>query len=556
MRNRILIIQVVAVCALSLGVRLLAQSGDKAETLAVEVGRATGEAVFCEHYREWLAHRAGLDQFDRGWSKRLEQAKFATKEHLKYLDEQPFLSDTAVKYHTFLKDLDAVQDRVSRWNEAGAKKPDYAEAVASYLPKTIYSSGEALTAAELKSNYFARRLTADTGYPAAEAALDRKLLTESYDSYVAAWAMVPAPKIYDVYRADVLRKAVKAGRLAMLLGGDKADRSFPASINTDDAKHLLQVCATLRDLNPADEDGEIRAAAAVAHWAAGDAAGAYAESVPILAMRKTDTLFGVFCARLASTLGKSEDAMAWLQESARGGLHLMPSAALLKTNPDFADVRQTQGAAFERLLYSISSMETVQTILRVAKALGSNPEDLNLYKEMYQQIPMLADHREVRSRALCVIILGLRVNGVSTGVEEMQLRLESYTPKKALLDRIKAENLQDSCQTCNGSGIDLVKNLRCSYCQGSGVCKFEYCQKGRRVSPFDRSVGGKRPEVVDCGSCKGTSVCRYCKSKGKAFCTVCDATGKTISKEKTSAELLSLAKETAELAQKVLNGEN
>ena len=455
MRNRILIVQFVAVCVLSLGVRLLAQSGEKAESLAVEVGKATGEAVFCEQYREWLAHRARLDHFDGEWSKRLEQAKFAAKEHLKYLDEQPFLSEAAVKFHAFLKDLDAVQDRVLRWSQAGAREPDYAEAVVSYLPKTIYSSGEALPEAELNSNYFARRLAADTAYPAAEAALDRKLLTESYDSYVAAWAMVPAPKIYDAYRVDVLRKAVKAGRLAMLLGGDKADRSFPESINPEDARHLLRVCSTMRAMNPADEDGEIRAAAAVAHWAAGDAAGAYEESVPILAMRKTDTLFGVFCARLASTLGKTEDAMAWLQESARGGLHLMPNAASLKMNPDFANVRTAQAAAFERLLYSISSMETVQTVLKVVTAVEANPADLNLYKELYQQIPMLADHRDVRSRALCIVILGLRGNGISKGLDEMQLRLESYTPETALLDRIKVENLQDSCQTCNGSGIDL-----------------------------------------------------------------------------------------------------
>ena len=551
MRNRVLKVNLLLFVAITLGVSLFAQGGGaKVEPLTVAPETATAEAKFCTQYLDWLTHRAALDHFDQGWPKRLEQAKFAAKEHLKYLDEQPFLSTTAEAYHKFLKDLDAVQDRVLRWKQSGAKDPDYAEAVAGYLRKTIYDDRAELTPAMAKDDYFIARLKADTGYPIAEQAMDRKLLTSAYDLFVKAWSLVPSPAIYDAFRTDVLRKAVHMGRLSAQLAGDKVDRGFPASINAEDAKHLLQLCATLRELSPADADGEVRAAAAVGRWGIGDMNGAYSEILPILAMRKTDAGFGVFCARLASAMGKSEDALAWLQESARQGLSLMPTAELMTLNPDFATLRKEKPNEFKRMLYMIAALETVERTKGIAARIAAKPAELSDYKTLYEQIPMLADQKELRSHALCTVIAGLKYNGRLAGLDEMMKRLESYTPPQSLLSRIDLNSLMDACVKCNGSGIDLVKNERCRQCSGGGVCKFEYCKGGIRFSPFDRPGERRKP----CGSCSGTGICRNCKGKGKLTCGVCEGEGRALSKAKTEAAVKSLAEETADLADEVLKG--
>lgn len=550
MRNHVLKMNLLALAALTLVVTLFAQTGADNAQLTVEPGTTTTEAEFCAQYLDWLCYRAALGRVDAGWPQRLEQVKFAAKEHLKYLDEQPFLSTTAEAYHKFLKELDEMQGRVLRWKNSGAKNPDYSEAVAGYLRKTVFDKGAEISSAERQQNYFAARLAAENGFPQAERTLDRKLLTDCYDAYIGAWANVPPPKIYDSFRIDVLRKGVVAGRLAALLGGDKADKSFPASINPDDAGHLLRVCATLRELNPADADGEIRAAASVARWGTGDLAGAYAEAVPVLALRKTDAPFGVFCARMASAMGKGEEALVWLQESARLGLTLIPSADFLRQNPDFEALRNGNPTEFNRLLYTVASLETLQKTLAVAKQVAANPSDLTLYKTLYEQIPMLADQPNVRSHALCTVIAGLRYNGRDSGMEEMENRLESYSPPLSLRKQINLKSLMDACAPCNGSGIDLKKNARCRQCAGTGVCKFEYCNKGIRISPFDRLGAERQP----CGACSGSGVCRYCKGKGKEICTICEGRGKSISKAKTEAVVKALAERTIALAGAALSG--
>ncbi len=540
-------------CVLACGF-VWAQGGGsavKVTPLQVESTPGLSEADFAENYLEWLAHRAAIDHFDANYMRRIEEARFAASKYHAYLDERPFLAESAAKFARFLKDLDAVQDRVKRWKASGQSgAPAYKEAVAGYERKTIYGSGAELPAMALKTNYFAQRLKGGRFVDAAREGNDEAFAKAGYDLLIASLANVPPGERYDPYRIDVLRKAINAGRMQLLLRENMVEMGFQKSVKAEEALAIARAAQLLRKLSPSDPYGNIRAASAVGRWGAGDPMGAYEEVRPAANLRKTNAKFGIFCARLASAVGKTEDSIAWLSQAARVDLTQFPSVDVLMKNPDFAAVREKQRLEFLGLAARAKRVGTYSEIARIAKALVEKPGNLEMLKSLNELLPEMSSMSgEMHATATAMLILGLRANGRSAGVSAMQKQLLKLNPSSDLLARLSDTTLMDSCTSCNGQGIDLKKNQICRKCGGGKKCRFEYCVKGKRMSPFDKAriaKGIAKPEP--CGDCRGTGICRYCKGKGKLPCGACDGGGKAISAVRVLAQFREVAEEAVTLA--------
>lgn len=504
------------------------------------------EQGFCEDYLDWIAFRASVQTLDSNYAKRLEEARFALRQHLAYLEEQPFLAKVADDYRAYLKDLDSVQGRIERWRALGGadSAPDYAEAVAGFVRETVYDEGEAISPDILETNYFAQRMRADERLPVAQNARDRNGILESYDLYVAAASAVPSGKPYDAFRIDVLRKAVASGRQVFVLGGDKPERGFAQSVNPDDAREFVRLCVSLRALSPADSEGEIKAAAAIGKWGAGDLKGAFDEALPVVELRRTDGGFALFCSRLASAAGRTDKAMEWLEQAVRCDALDFPSAALLRLNPDFAAVREQEAVAFGILVSRLEALENLDRAAEAARILAGGSDSLEVCKELHDRLPGI-ESSSLQAHILAATILGLRLNGKEAAIGDMEAKFEEIGSSETLHARLGKDALMDSCGTCNGTGVDLAQNRRCAKCGGSGVCAFEYCRKGLRFSPFDRNYR-ERPK---CGDCRGTGICRYCKGRGKLPCPACHGSARAFSKARIEVSLRAVAADTLALAE-------
>jgi len=542
-----------AVLGVAAGTMLALGQGDTPEypPLDLKADSHVTEEGFGRDYLDWIAFRAGIGDLDATYGKRLEEARFALRQHLAYLDAQSFLSATAGAYRGYLKDLDSVQDRLERWRALGKgdSDPDYAEAVAGFIRKTVYDDGKGISPEVLETNYFAQRMWADDRIPAAEKARDRNGILECYNHYVATASKVPPGKTYDPFRIDVLRKAVASGRQVFVLNGDKADRGFAQSVNPDDARGFVRLCASLRELSPADPDGELKAAAAIGKWGAGDVRGAYAEALPVVELRRSDGAFAVFCARLASAGGHADHAVKWLGQALRGDPRDFPSAALVRENPDFAAARGSHADALGTLASRLEVLENLGSVAAHARLLEEAPPSLEACRELHGCVAGL-ESPVLQSHLLAATILGLRWHGKEGSVGELEANFEALRPPGSLRARLGADALMDSCARCNGSGIDLALNLRCARCGGGGQCVFEYCRKGIRFSPFDRGFGGRPPVRRKCGDCQGSGVCRYCKGRGKATCPACDGGARAFSKARIEGQIRTVAAETVALAER------